>query len=71
MGDEVSESAFPIVQEAGRIHSAGLTKREWFAGMAMTAMGYTMTHYGKEDAELAKIADTAFRMADAMISRSK
>ena len=61
--------AFPITYNDGT--ELGLTKREWLAGMAMTAMGYTMTYYGKEDSELANIASTAFRMADAMLAEGE
>ncbi len=45
----------------------GMTLRDYFAGQALTAMGYTVTHWGHEDDTLAKVASTAYRMADAML----
>jgi hypothetical protein len=61
------ESAFP--HDSGMVHE-GITKREWFAAMAMQSMGYTMSHFGQESETLAKVAKTAYRMADEMLSPS-
>ena len=45
----------------------GLTKREWFAGMAL--QGILASHPGYVNNEADKMAAAAFRMADTMIEQ--
>lgn len=56
--------AFPVVAENGLGHIAdGLTKREYFAGLAMQGLLAGRTHYGDED-----IGFKACRLADTLIA---
>lgn len=68
-----NESAFPIVQEVQKeytdgtsmdVTDYGLTKREWFAGMAM--QGFCSNHQVAETA--VELAKWAAGFADALIA---
>ncbi len=82
-----SEPAFPVtIRHDGTStlsNYGGLSKREWYAGMAMQgelasysttasikAVREAMTTYGETDTAR-HIADLSFRIADAMIAASE
>lgn len=56
------EPAFPVVSPLGESYS-GLTRRDWFAGMAMQGI---LAHYGHQGSS-EKLAEYAFEHADAML----
>lgn len=76
--DKVSESAYPVniqgdADDGGifRISTPGLSKREWFAGMAMQGLlsglgNKRVSHYMAEE-----ITDEAVMMADKLIKQLK
>ena len=49
--------------------TGGLTKREWFAGMALS--GITVHSYNQTDTDQKLLAKIAFGIADAMIKEGK
>jgi hypothetical protein len=65
-GNKNHEPATPVPE--AYVHK-GLTKREWFAGMALIGMA---ANYGSlRDHDRSNIAEMAFKMADEMIEHSK
>lgn len=62
------EPAFPNVVSGHVVD--GLTKREWYAGQAMSELSYSFAHDGRQEA-IDMIAMFAFRVADAMITEGK
>lgn len=72
----VEESAFPIFDKDGMAYTknCGLTKREWYAGLAMQgilAHGYASTPRDTREYVANEISKGAFEIADAMIEKSK
>lgn len=57
-------SAFPVDE-----CRPGLTKREWFAGMALQVIHSDGGRYGPEG--MKQVAEYAYAMADAMIEAGK
>lgn len=69
MTDRGREPAFPHrepVWRADRIDHLGLTKREWFAGMAM--MGFVQLLEDCKEYKPADLAKAAFELSDAMLA---
>jgi hypothetical protein len=71
MSKDTSGSAFPVERAtiAEQYGSPGLTKREWFAGMAM--QGYLSRNeicISDDEPFDATVSKWAFEMADAMIA---
>jgi hypothetical protein len=69
----MSEPAFPMVcpTEFQFAHS-GLTKREWFAGMALVGTIMDRASWGVSHTDKAEdFATSAFAIADAMLAASK
>jgi hypothetical protein len=67
----MSEPAFPGGNPSrydGRI-ADGLTKREWFAGMAL--QGWLASWHDKPVEDYEHIAEASFAIADAMLAASK
>lgn len=67
MKNRINEPAFPI--NIGIAKAYGLTKREWFAGMALS--GATVHAYNQTENDQAILAKIAFGIADAMIKTGK
>ena len=77
------EPAFPVMEDVERfdedqgkwvphlVPQGGLTKREWFAGMAMQGMLALGPIEGQEDCSIQGQARHAYRLADAMIREGK
>ena len=72
--NENDSQAFPCLRPTGYTHGngspememvSGLTKREWFAGMALS--GITVHSYNQTDTDQKLLAKIAFGIADAMI----
>jgi hypothetical protein len=65
---KADEPAFPVTPEQARQSYShlgsisGLTKREWFAGMAMQGL---LAHYGNGDYLV--LRDESYEIADAML----
>ena len=57
--------AFPVSE--GTVQFLGLSKREWFAGMALQGA----LSRGVEGVEVERIASDSFLMADAMVQAGK
>lgn len=69
-----NESAFPLqrIDMPTKYASFGLTKREWFAGMALIALLSSEAGIvGYLGAGALKTTEAAFTLADAMIAESK
>lgn len=60
---ETRESALQRGKEPIEITYGGLTKRQWFAGMAIIGITANPTNIGKNQ----HLAEAAFSMADAML----
>lgn len=61
--------AFPCYISETELHESGLTKREYFAAMAMQGL---LASYSQHDlTEFRELACDAFLMADAMIKESE
>lgn len=71
MSTDTSDPAFPLPLGNQNIHPsvAGLTKREWFAGMVVQGMYANRHIYSEITDEL--MAQNAYHMADAMIGEGK
>lgn len=57
--------ADPTDPSKGTVWSAGLTKREWFAGLAMQALATADTHFAMTEAD---IAGHSVAQADALLA---
>lgn len=64
------EPAFPWLNPKGMVDHPGLTKREWFAGLAMQGMCANHGTYGQGRGPQ-DVAERAFDVADAMINESE
>ena len=72
----MDNSAFPFIRTGETGEEEGLTKREWFAGMAMQGILASSPKYefsgkvvGQTDAE--ELAADSYAYADAMIKESQ
>lgn len=59
-----NEPAFPMYSEIGNLHATGLTKREYFAGLAMQGLLCNASNYSQTDV----LAVDALKFADALIA---
>lgn len=64
------DPAFPIKGDSQLTTEYGLTKREWFAGMALTSLANAVYHTAADD-QRDHVARKAWSMADAMIRMSE
>jgi hypothetical protein len=67
----ITETVCATLRQVGdiAISQGGLTKREWFAGMALS--GATVHAYNQTENDQAILAKIAFGIADAMIKAGK
>ena len=63
--------AFPMSHEQMQTGVWGLTKREWYAGMALQVMTKNISLYDFESLRPQELAEGAFNIADAMIRAGK
>ncbi len=63
--DRFAFPAGPSVQDQYR----GITKREYFANSAMTAIVQSLNIQGEIEADYTFVAEQAFSLADAMVAR--
>lgn len=68
MNKDTSDPAFPLPlgEQDMRPSVAGLTKREWFAGMALGLLNSVALEWSNRE-----LARHAYKMADAMIGEGK